>query len=93
MHGIHPDVVGPMLHRSRLGQGADGAAKDRDEARQGRTIFAAFNVRLDDAGEKPVAVEIQMGQGNALLSPSFYIEGLSAIVINLTVAFHGVRFP
>ena len=69
------------------------AAKNRNEVQEGRTVFAAFNVRLDEAGEKPTAVELQVAQGGRLRSPSFHVEGLSAIVINLSDAFHGVRFP
>jgi hypothetical protein len=68
-------------------------AKDRSAARQHRTIFAAFNVRLDDAGEKPIAVDIQVKPGVALESPSFHVEGLSAIVVNLTDTFSLVRLP
>jgi hypothetical protein len=69
------------------------AAKNRKEVQQGRTVFAAFNVRLDEAGEKPTAVELQLGQGDRFNSPPIYVQGLSAIVINLSDAFHGVRLP
>jgi hypothetical protein len=86
--------------KTKLAKGGDpdlatywAAAKNRNETLRNGPVFAAFNVRLDDAGERPIAVEIQMDCGNALESPSFHIEGLSAIVINLSDAFHGVRFP
>jgi hypothetical protein len=87
------DVLGIELRRGGELTGLWAAAKDRHEARQHRTIFISVNVRLDDAGEKPLAVLIDIKQGNGLTSPPFYIQGLSAIVINLTDAFAGVRLP
>jgi hypothetical protein len=84
-------VLGIELARGDILTRRWWAAKGRTP--QGPTMFLALNVRFDEAAEKPVAVEIQLEPGNALESPSFHIEGLSAIVVNLSDTFHGVRLP
>jgi hypothetical protein len=86
-------VLGIELARGDILTRRWAAAKDRNEMREGRTMFAAIHVKLDPAGEKPVAVDIQVEPGDRLISPKFFVQGLSAIVVNLSDAFSGVRPP
>jgi hypothetical protein len=68
-----------------------GAAKDRDDRRNG-SVFLALGITLAETGE-PSAVTIQINRGDGLITPNFYLQDDALRVVNLSDTFGMVRFP
>jgi hypothetical protein len=56
------------------------------------TVFATFGIVLDSTGERPISDSFRLIVGQNRMLPAIEYSG-SLIIVNLTDAFAGVRFP
>jgi hypothetical protein len=56
------------------------------------TVFAIFGIDLDTTGERPISSSFGLIVGQNRMFPAIKYSG-SLIIVNLTDAFGGVRFP